>query len=223
MDFRFSQDVNLFIANSKTVQDRIKRYYKRDSEIIYPPVTTDRYVATTHSKDGYYVVLGRQVAYKRLDLVVDAFNILGLPVKVAGTGEELNVQRPRAKNNIEFLGRVEDAELPSLFAGARALIFPAEEDFGIVPVEAMAAGVPVIAYGVGGATETVIEGLSGTLFYEQTPEALIAAVRAFDDMSFSSEAIRLHAQTFDAAVFSRRLKAYVDQAWTQFTKDKTIT
>ena len=216
MDFRFAQDVNRFIANSKTVQGRIKRYYKRDSDIIYPPVCTDRYISSTHPKDGYYVVLGRQVAYKRLDLVVDAFNTLGLPVKVSGSGEELGVQRPRAGKNIEFLGRVEDEELPALFAGARALIFPAEEDFGIVPVEAMAAGLPVIAYGVGGATETVIEGLSGTLFYEQTPEALAEAVRAFDGMTFDPAAIRAHAQTFDNAVFASRMKDYVDTAWEEF-------
>ena len=215
IDYAAAQRVDRFVANSKTVQGRIKQYYHRDSEVIYPPVATDRFKLPTHPGE-YYVVLGRQVAYKRLDLVVDAFNELGLPLKVAGTGEEVGVQRARAKANIEFLGRVPDAGLPDLLGGAKALIFPAIEDFGIVPVEAMSSGRPVIAYGVGGATESVIEGLSGTLFYQQTPTALIEAIKRFEGMQFDPASIRHHAEQFSGPVFAHKMKAFVDQAWDDF-------
>lgn len=215
MDYTAAQRVDRYIANSKTVEGRIKQYYHRDSEVIYPPVATDRFKLPTHSGE-YYVVLGRQVAYKRLDLVVDAFNLLGLPLKVAGTGEEVGVQQARSNANIEYLGRVPDAELPALLGGAKALVFPAIEDFGIVPVEAMSAGRPVIAYGVGGATESVIEGLSGTLFYEQTTEALISALERFEAMEFDPVAIRQHAQQFSQQVFAHKMKRFVEQAWQDF-------
>jgi glycosyltransferase involved in cell wall biosynthesis len=217
MDFAAAQKVNRFVGISKAVQERIKRYYKRDSDLIYPPVRTDEIKLSTHVGD-YYLVLGRQVAYKRLDLAVDAFNDLGLTLKVAGTGEELAVQQPRSKKNIEYLGRVSDEELPGLLAGAKAFIFPAEEDFGIAPVEAMAAGRPVIAYGVGGATETVVDGVTGLFFHQQTPEALIAAVKRSRKMDFDHKAIRLQAEKFSETAFKQGMKAYVESAWVEFSQ-----
>lgn len=218
-DYAAAQRVDRFIGISKAVQERIKRYYDRDSDLIYPPVRTEEIKLSTH-QGSYYLMLGRQVAYKRLDLAIDAFNELGLPLKVAGTGEELKVQQPRSKANIEYLGRVSDEELPGLLAGAKAFIFPPEEDFGIAPVEAMAAGRPVIAYGVGGATETVIDGKTGILFTEQTPAALIEAVRRFETMTFDHAAIRRQAEKFSEKTFTTKMKTYVEQAWAEFTADR---
>jgi glycosyltransferase involved in cell wall biosynthesis len=216
-DYAAAQKVDRFIGISKAVQERIKRYYKRDSELVYPPVRTDMIKPSTH-QGSYYLMLGRQVAYKRLDLAVDAFNELGLPLKVAGTGEELSVQKPRSKGNIEYLGRVSDEELPELLAGAKAFIFPPEEDFGIAPVEAMAAGRPVIAYGVGGAAETVVEGKTGVFFHEQTPEALIEAVKRFEGMKWDHGAIRAQAEKFSEEAFRRKMGGFVEEAWAEFSR-----
>jgi glycosyltransferase involved in cell wall biosynthesis len=215
MDYQAAQKVDCFIGISKAVQARIQRYYHRDSELIYPPVRTDIIKPSTH-QGSYFLILGRQVAYKRLDLAVDAFNELGLPLKVAGSGEELTVQQPRSKANIEYLGRVSDEELPALYAGAKGFVFPAEEDFGIAPVEAMAAGRPVIAYGVGGAAETVVDGKTGIFFHNQTPEALIEAIKRFETMTFDHTAIRRQAEKFSEAAFQKQMKAFVDQAWAEF-------
>ncbi len=214
MDLRFARQVSRYIANSKTVQERIKKYYGRDSTVIYPPVDTDRFPPGDGS-GGYYLIVGRQVAYKRLDLAVDAFNELGLPLKIAGSGEEIERQRLRAKSNIEFLGRVPDAELPELYGRAKAFIFPPEEDFGIVPVEAMAAGRPVVAFGRGGATETVIEGETGTFFPEQTPAALAEAVRRIDGYTFDPQRIRRQAEKFSTARYEQQLRTYIDKVLAQ--------
>ena len=217
MDYQAAQRVDHFIANSENVQRRIKRYYQRDSVVIYPPVETKRFKAATEPGE-YYLVFGRQVAYKRLDLAVDAFNQLGLPLVVAGVGEEVPKQQARAQSNIKFVGRVADEELPKLYAGAKALIFPAEEDFGIVPVEAMASGRPVIAYAKGGALETVVEGKTGLFFQRQTVSDLIEVVQRLEKMSFDAKAIRRHAQQFDEAVFKQKLQAYVAQKYRATSK-----
>jgi glycosyltransferase involved in cell wall biosynthesis len=219
MDYKAAQEVDQFVGISKTVQERIKLYYNRESDLIYPPVRTDMKYPSTHTKD-YYLVLGRQVAYKRLDLAVDAFNELGLALKVAGTGEELKVQQPRSNSNIEYLGRVPDEDLGALFAGAKAFIFPAEEDFGIAPVEAMAAGVPVIAFGSGGATETVIDGKTGIFFHDQTPDALIAAVKRFETMKFDTKDIVSQAKKFSENEFESNIRQYIDVQWKKFSSEK---
>ncbi len=160
-DYKAAQGVNVFVANSRYIQDRIKKYYHRDSTVIYPPIVTERLAEMPSGSRDYYLIVGRQVASKRLDVAVDAFNELGLTLKVAGAGEEIDRQKPRAKANIEFLGRVSDEERDRLFAGAKGFVFPPEEDFGLVPLEAMAAGTPVIAYDAGGAPEYVTDGETG--------------------------------------------------------------
>jgi glycosyltransferase involved in cell wall biosynthesis len=214
-DYAAAQRVDAFIANSKYVAERIKKYYEREATVIYPPIAIERF--TVRQKDeGYYLIVGRQVAYKRLDLAVEAFNELGWPLKVAGTGEEITVQRPRAKANIEFLGRVPDEELSGLYAGAKAFIFPAKEDFGIVPVEAMANGVPVVAYGEGGALEYVTEGKTGVLFKEQTAEALVGALKRLQMLKFDPAVIRARAEQFATPVFERQVRAFVDEQWAAF-------
>jgi glycosyltransferase involved in cell wall biosynthesis len=209
MDYKAAQKVDAFIGNSNTVSDRIKRYYNREATTIYPGVEVDRYKVST--KPGkHYLIVGRQVAYKRLDLAVEAFNELGLPLVVVGEGEEITVQKPRSKSNIKYVGRVPDAEKVKLYEEATAFIFPGEEDFGIVNVEAQAAGRPVIAYGKGGATETVVEGVTGTFFSHQTPESLAEAVKRFEGMKFDPHTIRKHAENFSVDIFKKRLGEFVE-------------
>ena len=215
-DYRLAQRVNQYVTQSKYIQGRIKQYYDRDSVVIHPPTDVDKFLKLKKEVGDYFLIVGRQVAYKRLDLAVAAFNELGLPLVVAGTGEEIAVQRAVAEPNVDLRGFVPESELPQLYANARAVIYPQEEDYGLVPVEAQAAGTPVIAYGRGGAAETVIDGETGVLFQEQSVEALVEAVHRFEKLSFDPTALRQHAQKFDEATFKRQFKAYVDQAWQDF-------
>jgi len=143
-----------------------------------------------------------------------------LPLKVAGSGEEIARQRGRAKGNIEFLGRVSEDERDRLYAGAKGFIFPPEEDFGMTPIESLAAGTPVIAYGKGGALEYVVEGETGTLFAEQTPEALVEAVRRFEGMTFDVAVLRAAARKFDVSVFRQQIRAFVEVKWSEFEGKK---
>ncbi|MDB5178986.1 MAG: hypothetical protein JWN01_929 [Patescibacteria group bacterium] len=216
IDYAAAQRVNVFIANSKHIQARIKQYYHRDSTVIYPPVQTGPLLAAAPGARDYYLIVGRQVASKRLDLAVDAFNELGLPLKVVGTGEEIARQKRRAKANVEFTGWVSTDERNRAFAGAKAFVFPPEEDFGLVPIEALAAGTPVIAYNQGGALEYVIDGKTGVLFDEQTPAALAAAVRRFETMKFDEKVLQAKAQEFDVEVFRRQMREFVDAEWEKF-------
>jgi glycosyltransferase involved in cell wall biosynthesis len=216
-DYEAAQNVDVYLANSRNVQDRIQTYYHRNSTVIYPPIQAKQLAAVPSAKPrSYYLIVGRQVAYKRLDLAVDAFNHLGLSLKVAGTGEEIERQRARAYPNIEFLGYVSDKERDQLFAGAKGFIFPPEEDFGMVPIEAMAAGAPVVAYNKGGAPEYVVDGVTGVLFNEQTVDQLVAAVRRLEAMKLDEAAIRRHAQTFDASVFRHKMAAFVEAELAKF-------
>ncbi|MBN1640047.1 MAG: glycosyltransferase [Anaerolineae bacterium] len=204
--------VDRYIAISTEIQRRIHKYYRRESDVIYPPVDTARF-APADEYDDYYLVVGRQVPYKRIDLAVQACTELGLPLKVAGSGRDQARLRKMAGPTVEFLGYVPDRELPALLAGCKAFLFPGAEDFGIAPLEAMAAGRPVIAYAYGGALDTVVEGVTGILFPEQTARSLAEAIRRFDARAYDPWAIRRHAERFDAAVFRERIAAYVAQAW----------
>lgn len=208
--------VDLFVAISHHVAKRIRKYYRRDADVIYPPVNTS-WLSISPAVEDYFLLAGRLIPYKRADIVVEAFNRLGLPLKVAGTGTELDSLRAAAGPNIEFMGRVSDAELGELYSRCQALIFPPDEDFGIVPLEAMAAGRPVIAFRAGGALETVVEGVTGVFFDRQDSQSLLEAVRDFDPGRFDPERIREHALTFDVAVFKERITAYVEQAWKRFS------
>ena len=223
IDYRAAQTVDLFIANSKHIQKRIKTFYGRDSTVIYPPIATKTLLDVARTNGDYYVIVGRQVASKRLDVAIDAFNELGLPLKISGAGEEIVRQQPRAKSNIEFLGRLDDSARNALLAGAKGFVFPPEEDFGIVPLEAMAAGTPVIAYGSGGAPEYVIDGKTGVLFDEQTPASLVKAIKRFEGMTWDEKVIRAKAKEFDAQVFRERIKAFVDQAWVEFEAKRDLS
>lgn len=202
--------VDHFIANSKTVQDRIKKYYRRESTIIHPPVEVERF-AVSDSIDKYFLIGGRLVSYKRYDLAIQAFNRLGLPLKIFGSGPEEKRLRAMAKETIEFLGKVSDEERGRLMSRAIAFIHPQEEDFGITAVESMAAGRPVIAYAKGGALETVIPGKTGVLFDEQSWEALADAVLRFKPDDYRPQEIRAWAEGFRKERFAERIRAFVGE------------
>ncbi|MFA5926878.1 MAG: glycosyltransferase [Patescibacteria group bacterium] len=204
--------VDHFLANSDYVGKRIKKYYGRDSITVHPPVGIERFEPVDSDKVGnYYLFVSRLIGYKKCDLVIDAFNDLGLPLKIIGQGPDKAALEQRAKKNIEFLGFLSDEEIKKYYAEARAFVFAAEEDFGIVPVEAMAAGRPVIAYGKGGTVETVVPGVTGVLFEEQTPQCLIDTVRNFKPDKFDSGKIRKHAETFSNERFRKEFKETVDR------------
>jgi len=192
------------------VAQRIAQYYRRESTIIYPPVNTAAY----HPADGhadYFLVLSRLVPYKRVDLAVQACSELGLPLLVIGEGRDRARLERLAGPSVRFLGRLSDEQAKEYVARCRALIFPGEEDFGITPLEAQAAGRPVIAYAAGGALDTVVEGVTGAFFRQPTVAALAATLRTFDERQYDPAAIRAHALRFDTAVFRERLTAFIAQ------------
>ncbi len=205
-----AQRADVLAANSINTQQRIKKYYKRDSAVIYPPVDVKRFKLSTQD-DGYYIVLGRQIAYKRTDLVVEAFNQTGKKLIVIGSGPELTrLENLAISKNIKFLGRISDEETTRYLENCTALIFPQEEDFGIVPLEAMACGKPVIAFNKGGARETVIHGSTGLLFNEQTPESLIVALQQFETMSFDPILCRQQAEKFSSDIFKTNFLNFIN-------------
>jgi glycosyltransferase involved in cell wall biosynthesis len=209
-DARAARRVNAFIAISRVVQKRIREFYERDSEIIYPPVDVESFPVSA-ARGDYFLILARLVPYKRIDLAVEAFNQLGLPLVIAGEGRDRARLQNLARGNVRFLGRVADEQARDLLAHARALVFPGEEDFGITPLEANAAGRPVIAFAGGGALDTIREGLNGVFFHAPTSEALAAAVWDFDDARFDAHAIRAYAEGFATRVFQERLARMVDR------------
>lgn len=212
-DKRAAQNVDVFLANSNFIADKIKKYYAREAVILYPPVNTNIFYRDENISQGnYYLMVGRMLHYKRFDLGIEAFNKLGLPLKIIGGGPELGRLKTIAKSNIEFLPFFKDvSELRKLYNGAKALIFPQVEDFGLVAAEAQACGLPVIAYGEGGAKEIVIDGKTGLLFNEQTPEAIIGAVNKFQTQSFSRETISASAARFSKENFKKRFLEIINQ------------
>jgi len=204
---------DVIVANSEHVADRVQRYYGRAAEIVHPPVDVAHFLELEREPGDYYFVFGRVVPYKRADLAVAACARLGRRLLVAGDGRALESVRAQAPGEgVEFLGKVSGAERDRLLGGARALLFPGEEDFGIVPVEAQAAGVPVIAYGVGGAAETVIDERTGVLFAEQSAAALAAAIERFEDLALDDGAVRENARRFGRERFRAEMAGVIDRA-----------
>jgi glycosyltransferase involved in cell wall biosynthesis len=203
--------VDSFVANSTTVARRIRRYYGVDSTVIHPPVDTSAFsVAPPAELDDYYLMAGELVSYKRPDLAVRAFNDMKLKLVVIGGGEMLDELRRIAGPTVTIMGSQPFEILKQHYARCRALIFPGEEDFGMVPVEAMASGRPVVAFGRGGATETVADGISGVFFAEQTVEAISAAVRRLASLDIDPAKITAHANQFGREQFFRKMRAHID-------------
>jgi glycosyltransferase involved in cell wall biosynthesis len=203
--------VDSFIANSATVARRIHRYYGADSVVIHPPVDTNAFsIAAPSELADYYLMAGELVSYKRPDLAVAAFNKMKLKLVVIGGGEMLDEIRRLAGPTVTVLGSQPFDVLKQHYARCRALIFPGEEDFGMVPVEAMASGRPVVAFGQGGATETVAKGLSGVFFAEQTVEAISSAVRSLAAIEIDPKKIAAHASQFGRDQFFQKMRAHID-------------
>jgi len=209
-DLNAVQGVDYFIANSYGVAQRIKKYYKRKAEVIYPPVETNKFFIN-FDIDDYYLVISRFKPYKRVDLAIKTFNKLGIPLKIIGSGEDEKRLKRLAKKNIEFLGNVSDADKANILSKARALIHPqADEDFGITAVEAMAAGRPVIAFKSGGVLETVVDNVTGKFFTEQSWENLSETVIRFDHNEFNPIKIKQYAEQFNENIFRSKIKAFVN-------------
>ncbi len=207
-DEQAAQRVDCFLANSNFVAKRIKKYYHRESTVIYPPVKTKLFY-TASSNNPYFLMVGRFLPYKRFDLAIDAFNHLGLPLKIVGDGPEKKKLQKRARPNIEFVGLVPENKLRDYYAYSQAFVFPQEEDFGITAVESIAAGKPVIAYQAGGVLEIIKEGISGMFFKEQTAESLIETLKKFKPENFDSEIIRKEAEKFDQDRFIKNIEEYI--------------
>lgn len=215
-DFNAAQKVDYFIANSKEVQARIKKFYRRDATVIYPPVSLDVSIDKKQEPRDYYFVVTRIVGGKGLELAVNAANKLGIKLKIAGapagyyTGHK-KLQEDAA-DSIEFLGRVTDEELVKLYSGAKAfLALATDEDFGITPVEAMLCGTPVIAYYGGGYKETVIDGKTGLFFHEATVSSLVTAIKTFEKMTFDPKVCRKQAERFSKVKFITEIKKFVEE------------
>jgi len=210
-DRRVSDRVDRFIGISRHVCDRIRRFYGREADLVYPPVDTAYYTPGVPGarRGDFDLIVSALVPYKRVDLAVRAYTRAGLPLKVVGIGTETAALRAIAGPSVEFLGWRANSEIRELYRQCRLLVFPGEEDFGIVPVECMASGRPVIAYGRGGATETVVDGVTGLFFEEQSTEAIAAAPERFEAAQFDPAVIAAHARRFSSDVFDRRFRAHV--------------
>jgi glycosyltransferase involved in cell wall biosynthesis len=216
-DYAAAQRVDHFIAISSDIQERIKQFYNRDSVIIYPPVDTERFAAArTDEVEDYYLIVSRLIPYKQIDLAVQAATRLGVKLKISGRGRDLERLKAMAGETVEFLGYVPDDALPDLIARCKAFLFPGLEDFGITPVQAQAAGRPVIAFGGGGAMDTVIPGETGEHFYQMTVDSLIDVMANFNASRYSPDVLQRHAAQFDRKIFAHQIANYVNITWANF-------
>ncbi|BDQ03287.1 glycosyltransferase [Ignavibacterium sp.] len=217
-DLKTAKRPDYLLANSNYIAEKLKRIYNRESTVIYPPVDVDKFTCV-EQKDDYYFVASRLVPYKRIDLIIEAF--AQMPDKrliIAGTGPELEKLKNKFLINVEFLGYQDEQALKDLMQKAKAFVFAAEEDFGIVVVEAMACGTPVIALNKGGTAETVIDGKTGILFNEQTVEDIKDAIKRFEKIedTFNHKEIAEHTRKFSRQIFEQNMKNYVDEKIEQF-------
>ncbi|QQS61264.1 MAG: glycosyltransferase [Candidatus Moraniibacteriota bacterium] len=206
------------IANSDFVARRIQKYYRRNSQVIHPPVEIDSFY--TKKDKGYFLMVGRLISYKRHDIVIDAFNTLGLPLRIIGQGPEEARLKKQARNNITFLGHVDDKELASQYASSRAFIFPQEEDFGIVAIEALASGKPILAFQGGDIVEHITHGKEGLFFTEQTAKGVIDVVKQFEKHQFNAKEIQAVAKKFDKKLFQEKIRTYIENSFKEFMEKK---
>ncbi|TSC60699.1 MAG: group 1 glycosyl transferase [Candidatus Peregrinibacteria bacterium Greene0416_62] len=223
-DMTSSKRVDCFIANSRTTQERIKRFYGRESIVIHPPVE-EKFLKspldTRLPRDRhYFLALGRLVPYKRFDLLVETANTLKLPLKIAGTGHDFRRLKSIAGPTVELLGFVPDHALPELYAGARAFFFPQIEDAGVAALEAQASGTPVIALGQGGALDTVIDGKTGIFFEEQSVDSITKAIDRFSVIAWSPKTIREHAEQFSEEIFRQKIRTVVKENVHRYKRSK---
>ncbi len=232
-DQHSNDSVHTFVANSHNVAARIKCHYGREALVLHPPVDWHAF-EISNSDEGFYLMVTAFAPYKRVDLAIQAANRMKLPLKIVGTGQDETYLRNLAGPSVEFLGWKPDDQVRELYGKCRALLFPGEEDFGIVPLEAMASGKPVIAYGKGGILETVVPvnppdpaqkyvPPTGVFFYEQTVEGLIGAIRQFEKQraSFEAKDIRAHVESFDRTCFKRRMQQIISIGYEQFLQSRT--
>lgn len=222
-DIKSAQRPDYYIANSRTVATRMRRFWGREADIIInPPVEVSSIPFQAGPRADFYLTVGRLVPYKRLDVTVEAFRQLDLPLKVVGTGRDLESLKRLAGPKTEFLGGISDAEVRNLFCRCRAFVQTGSEDFGITPIEAMGGGAPVIAINQDGPAETIIEDQTGLFFNQQTPQALVEAVQRFEQVrhTFDSNVIRHHAESFDRKIFQRRYAEFVAAKWEDFQDGK---
>ncbi|MDK0954336.1 glycosyltransferase family 4 protein [Clostridium perfringens] len=218
-DVSSSNRVDYFIANSENVAKRIWKHYKRESVVIHPPVRCNLFEVGNVDED-YFLVLSRLVEYKRIDLAVKAFNKLGLPLVIIGDGPEREKLEKMAGDNIKFLGRQPDSLIKEYYSKCRAFIFPGEEDFWITPLEAQASGRPVIAFGKGGALETVVEGKTGLFFLNQSVDDLVECIKKFENTKFDKFTIRKHAESFDEKIFKEKIENFIKEKNVEFKENK---
>ena len=209
-DRRASRQPDYYIANSHVVANRIRQIYGREAVVIPPPIDVERFQPDT-IVDDYYLILSRLVPYKRIDLAVEACTRMNRPLVVIGDGPDRKRLEQMAGPTVEFLGRVSDATVKRFASRCRALLFPGEEDFGMTPLEINAAGRPVIAYGAGGAMETVIDGLTGMFFHVPTSAALMEAIEEFEQCDWEPLLLRQHAERFAYPVFAERVLAFLQK------------
>ena len=218
-DYAAAQRVDHFIANAKTPQARIKKYYGRESGVIYPFVDLERFDGgptrrvTGLQPDGFFLVVSRLTAWKKIDIAIEACNQLNLPLKIIGEGPDFQRLKKLCGSTAELLGRLTDEEVVSYYQNCRAFLFPQKEDFGITPLEAQAAGKPVIAYGAGGALETVVGGKTGEFFRPQTADALTAVLKKFDPQRYQKGDCRQQAEKFSKKRFQTELKNFVEKTY----------
>ena len=216
-DVTSSARVDYFIANSNNVASRIKRHYKRESVVIYPPVDTEFFVPGGELSD-FFLIVSALVPYKRIDLAIEALNQLNLPLKIVGKGPELSRLKRMANRNITFQGELPDQEIRRLYQTCQALVFPGEEDFGLTSLEVQACGRPVIAFRKGGALESVIEEQTGIFFDQQSPASLKNAIDKFYKMSFNNEKIRANALRFSRDKFKQKMENFISHTFTNLRR-----
>jgi glycosyltransferase involved in cell wall biosynthesis len=222
-DLLTSKRPDKYIAISNEVLDRINKYYHRESSVIYPSID-DKFYSNNYTdmkKREYYLIVSRLVPYKMVDLAIKSFNILKKPLIVVGTGSEMSNLKQMAGNTIKFTGSVNDTQLINYYKDAKAVIFPQEEDYGLVPLEAQACGTPVIAFGKGGALETIVKDKTGVFFDKQSAESLVNAVKKFETLSLSSENCHKNALRFNSKTFKDTFASTVKRLWSNYLADPT--